>query len=182
VFRSLNEAAKQKEIPLDRIPHAVFAVHVIAALARRAGMIEIPYQTIAKLARDFEPLLYLLAHADCAMKWPPDTMLDLTPPDNKAFGAAYLKLARALLPSVQNGARVPLGDLVADACGPGDSLERILFLKFVARRLYGTLLRVDAEPSPQRAFRPRAAFQRFALARLNGATARLVAEQLARGQ
>lgn len=167
VFRDPKSGDKRGSISIARVPHFVIAAHAIAAVAKDVGMDLVTFQTIMKIAHEFEPLLLVLAHADCAMTWVPGMMLDLPVPRNKTFELAYLRVARALLPSTQRATQRPLSAILREA-DSFDSVERILFLKVVARRLKGRIMRLaDLSNSTRVRSKVRPAVQRWALAHLD---------------
>lgn len=151
---------------VDRAPHFAMAVHVLAALATSAGMGAVTFQTVTMLLRQFEPLLMLLASGDDVMAWAPNALIDLSATPEAGWQRPYLRIARALLPSAQRGAKRPLNAVFLEAAAFGE-VERVLFLKEMARRIMGRVVPLDAVPGAGRhrqRFRP--ALQRWALGNL----------------
>ena len=72
---------------------------------------------------NFWPVILLMQSIDLAMVWAQEATIDLrTSLGTKELDAAYLKLARDLLPSIQRRRQVRLGDLLSRHAPP-DQLE-----------------------------------------------------------
>lgn len=138
------ETALRSAVSLDRVPFYVQSLYAVAALARASGMLQVTFRTIAKLAQVFEPVIELLAYADCKMVWRPDHLIALTVHSDKQFQRPFLRIAKALLPAVQRKAAVSLAEVVGEH-NRFEGLERMLFLKLLAKHFRGRLEPLDPE-------------------------------------
>jgi hypothetical protein len=173
VFRSAG--AQDRNAPpalgggfeLDRVPYLLAALHALAALAEQAGMRAVTYQTVFRLIHDHQPLLFLLAYADCVVAWRPGFLIDVRLPNEEDFQKPFIRLARALLPERNRKARAKLADLVCEV-NRFDGVERLRFLQLVAQRLVGRVASVERVGLEGKGARPnyRASIQRWAIKHL----------------
>ena len=136
----------QGEIPdpadIERLPYLLLVLHTLAALARQAGMAQVTYQTVMGLFDTYRSLVALLADVDRVMAWTADATLDFALSGNRPWQRRYIDVAKALLPAAQRAKRAPLGRIL---CEHADSsgLDRIVFLKMLARHVHGRLAPLD---------------------------------------
>jgi Fe-S-cluster containining protein len=148
---------------VERIPYLLLALHTFATFARDAGMAEVTYQSVMGLLDRYRPLLTLLASLDRVMVWKPEADVDFALASDQALRSRYLGVAKALLPSSQRKAPTPLGRILAEHAMP-NGMDRVLFLKSLARRLQGQVVPMtDAPTTMRRVQAPRAALQQWAL-------------------
>jgi hypothetical protein len=133
---------------LGRIPHVLYGLYILASEAFAAGMRDVTLQTISRLYRDFVDVLFVLAHADVPMMWRSDVTIELPGRDRKRFALQYLKIAKALLPKEQARHPVPLVDVLSQH-NVFDGADGIIFLKAVAGRLGGRLVRCGSTSDNQ---------------------------------
>lgn len=123
-------------IDLHTLPSFLVAVHRLGQLAAQAGMECVSYQTIMRLVTQNRPLLKLLSQLDTVLMWKLDEPVDLSFGGRHSFQAAYRQVAKSLLPHAQRKARSRLSEIVCNHL-PGDPMERIEFVKRLAKRLDG---------------------------------------------
>lgn len=132
VFRRREDVTPQLE--LSMIPRFLLALHSMAQLAARAGMPSVSYQAVMRIAHDHAWLLHLLGELRSVIAWKPDATVNLAFGGTDQWQRSYARIARALLPRVQQAARVPLGQVLRENL-PVDGFERVLLLKRLAVRL-----------------------------------------------
>jgi Fe-S-cluster containining protein len=130
------------DMTLRRVPHYLLASHLMVVLSRRAGMDDITFQTVTKLQEACHGLITLLSYADRVMVWRPGAGIDVTAAKGD-HARPFIRLAKALLPSKQASRPVLFGDLLL-ANSPFNGIERLAFLRFVARHMIGRLVTIDA--------------------------------------
>jgi hypothetical protein len=69
VFRDEHDADIRWSHELERVPHIMAGLLILAAVAGASGMVAVTYQTLSRLLRDYRELLTLLAYSNCAMAW-----------------------------------------------------------------------------------------------------------------
>jgi hypothetical protein len=146
VFRAPTDLVDAAALPLERVPHALMGLYRLAQLAGAAGMPSITFQTLSKLFEDFEPLIRLLAFADCPMRWTPGARIDLRTPEDAQFQLPFIRIAKGLAREENGRQDVALSDLIAEHNRLEDH-QRILFLKFLSRRLRGKIMPIHASQS-----------------------------------
>jgi Fe-S-cluster containining protein len=152
---------------LERVPRFMLALHTLAALAHETGMARIGCQTVLELQSAYRSLLLLLANVDRVVAWRSGTNIDIGVSRNRKLQTSYLGAAKALLPSVQRRAPTPLGRILREHA-PQEGVDRIVFLKLLARRMDGRFVTLDDAPSSSRWLRrPRAAVKQWALQHLD---------------
>jgi hypothetical protein len=125
-------------------------LYLFLKLATEAGLRDVTFQTIARLLGDNFPLLWLLAQAHESVEWKRGAVLDMTYAGDSGLHERYLGLTQSLLPSVQRRSPRPLGEALRQHLDGCTGLERILALRFLARRLQGRIapLAATAAGSP----------------------------------
>ena len=151
---------------LERIPRFMLALHTLAALAHEAGMAKIGCQTVLELRDTYRSLLLLLASADRVVAWRAGARIDIGVSGNRRLQTSYLRAAKALLPGVQRRSPTPLGRVLREHA-PQEGVERIVFLKLLARRVNGLVPLDDASSSSGWLRHPREAAKRWALRHLD---------------
>jgi len=151
VFRDVSPDRPQDRLPLDygRVPSAMLCIYLFAEAARASGMQNVTFQTLSKLAHDFDALIRLLVYSDAVMVWQRGVSINVNAFEPPEFRTAFLKLAKSLLPDLQRKRRARLGDLLAGHL-PADRLQRVLFLKQAATYFAGRLVSLDREPTTGR--------------------------------
>lgn len=141
--------ADQSGGPLDHhlasvaVLYALLGCHVLAACAVRAGMESITFETIERLFRDDMALLLMLGHLDFLMTWRADAPIELVPQlASESQQRGFLRIAKALLPRKQRGARRSLGWILSENI-VGTGLDRLRFLRYVAKALAGRITPID---------------------------------------
>src|SRR5207249_2927148 len=123
----------------------------------------VTYQTVMGLFDTYRPLLMLLADVNRVMVWNAGAKMDFAVSGNRQWQERYIAVAKALLSNTQRTAQAPLGRILcehADASG----LDRVLFLKRLARQLNGRLVPIgDPGAAGARRREPRAALQQWAM-------------------
>jgi len=151
---------------LERIPRFMLALHTLAALAHEAGMAKIGCQTVLELRDTYRSLLLLLASADRVVAWRAGARIDIGVSGNRRLQTSYLRAVKALLPGVQRRSPTPLGRVLREHA-PQEGVERIVFLKLLARRVNGLVPLDDASSSSGWLRHPREAAKRWALRHLD---------------
>ncbi|MGH2396475.1 MAG: hypothetical protein ACRDFW_05715 [bacterium] len=148
VFRDVSPGHAPGSLQLEyaRVALAVLCIYLFAEAARANGMRRITFQTISRLAHDFDSLARLLALGDAVVVWQRGVPIDVTSFERSEFRLAFMRLAKALLPAVQRKRQARLGDLLREHV-PADRLARALFLKEAARHLAGKLVPLKQEPT-----------------------------------
>ena len=164
-----------------RIPFLLLALHTLATFAREAGMAAVTYQSVMGLLDAYRPLLSLLASIDRVMVWTPEATVGFATMSDKSLRSRYLGVAKALLPSAQRRAPVPLGRILSEHA-VADGMDRILFLKLLARRLEGQIVPITggAPAAMERLRQPRAAVRQWALGYFSTDFLMIVADQRVR--
>jgi hypothetical protein len=75
-----------------RVPHFLLALYAVTMAARTAGMRRITYQTVTRIAREYDQLLWLLAHLDVPLGIRQDALVTALTPN-----AADERLLQGLL-------------------------------------------------------------------------------------
>ncbi|MGH7467412.1 MAG: YkgJ family cysteine cluster protein [Longimicrobiales bacterium] len=133
----------ERERMLLRIPLILHALAVIAQLAKRAGMKEVSYQTVARLFREHLALLKLLALLDVVVTWDPSVRFQiLLNQNNQRFQRDYIGVGKALLWRRQRRERQPLLTIVRQF-NDREGLDRITFLRLLSRQLPDRTRSVD---------------------------------------
>jgi hypothetical protein len=177
MFRSIEKHGQRQLWPVSNpvlVPYAVAALYILARIACATGMAQVTFQTLSKLLNDHLSLISLLAHIDETVRLRPAATLDLRTPSKVApYQRQYLRVARALLPGRQRRSGLSLATILREH-NTFEGHDRILFLKFIARRLYGCI-EIEGAERPQERGRPlRAALQRMALSALNDPALRAI--------
>ena len=158
-----DQGAASEPGGVERIPYLLLALHTLATFAREAGMAQVTYQSVMGLLDAYRPLLTLLASIDRVMVWRPEASVDFAMTSDKALRSRYLGVAKALLPSAQRKAPATLGRILSEHA-VSDGMDRIMFLKSLARRLQGQIVPMAGAPTAMTRLRqPRAAVQQWAL-------------------
>jgi hypothetical protein len=127
-----------RPVDRERIPRLLVVLHLLTALAREAGMIDIQYQSVLRIFLDCRPLLEMLAYSDCQVVWAPTAQIDWPTEGDREWQARYLTIVKALLPGARGVKKATLGQ-VLDGCAGAPGVERMLFLRDVATRLFGRI-------------------------------------------
>jgi len=163
-------ASRQPPIPfsMERTAWFMVGLGLMAALARRAGMSEIRYQTLTSLFREFRDVLELLTLIVSQVKLVANAMLRWPLGAEAQWESRYLSLIRGLL-ARRGVTGTPLGVVLLEHAEPG-GVDHLAYLKAVARALKGVLVPADvAKPARSwTGFRARA--QRWALRRFSEPT------------
>ncbi|HEY7569071.1 MAG TPA: hypothetical protein VH762_15935 [Gemmatimonadaceae bacterium] len=169
-------------IEVSQVPLALLSLYLFALSAQSAGMTRITFQTLAALESRFRPLLHTLVHTDSVMVWRKGVLIDGNGFEKPEQRLVYMRLAKALLPSVQRKRKATLGDLILEY-SPSEPLERVLFIKRVSAKLLGKIGVLEREQFSRtkvgRRLHLASSVQRFALAH-GGDTALRVATRRAR--
>jgi Fe-S-cluster containining protein len=144
-----DQGAASEPDGLERIPYLLLALHTLATFAREAGMAEVTYQSVMGLLDAYRPLLNLLASCDRIMVWKPGATLDFVMTQDKTLRSRYIGLAKALLPSAQRKAPATLGRILSEHAA-SDGMDRVMFLKILARRLQGLIEPMTGVPAAMR--------------------------------
>jgi hypothetical protein len=165
-------------VTLERIPHVLAGLHVVSSLARQAGMPRITYQAVNRLFDDFLPLLSMLACIDRCMVWRPDAPIKLEFDGDGDSRGRYLRIVRALVPPKRNRSGSLFGQILCENLST-DPVERVLFLKALARRLAGNVIPLGRRSEPRSPVaRIRCGLQRCVLRAVSDDVLVAVAERL----
>jgi Fe-S-cluster containining protein len=135
---------------VERIPYLLLALYTLATFAREAGMGEVTYQSVMNLFDAYRPLLNLLAVLDRVMVWKPTASVGFAMTRDRALRLRYLGVAKALLASAQRRAPAPLGRILSEHAGSAQGLDRVMFLKRLARELQGQIEPISPKPAARR--------------------------------
>lgn len=142
----LNESTTtdvpSKALAIGKVPYALLTLYIITECARSVGMTHVTFQTVTRLLKDFLPVLVLCASLDQVMTWRRRAPVPVPRWERPALQSSYVGIAKALLPSSQRKTPTRLGDLLRLHC-PSDDMDRLLFLKDLARNVEGRITPVD---------------------------------------
>jgi hypothetical protein len=124
-------------VEIDRLPRLLLAMHALVAHASDAGMKRPTYQTVSHLFRTQRDLLTLLADSDRPMFWRLNAPIDALPDEDRAGQLRYLQIVREIV-AQRKTRTVAFGEILAEHL-PAENLERIVYLKRLARHLPGRL-------------------------------------------
>lgn len=166
LFRPPAPTAKAT-LDVDNLPYALLALEVLARLAVAAGVRDVTYQTLSRMFQEHRTLLSLLARLNSTVVWDSARIVDLNFGTDHASSVRFMSLTKALLPGAQQRTPVPLAELLVRYL-PADDIERITFLRQLARRLAGTITTLEKHREPallDHLRAPRRSFQRWFIAR-----------------
>lgn len=144
VFRAADATAARTEMDDERLPFFLTAAHALAMLASKAGT-PMTYQTMTQLFRDAHQLLAMLAYLDTVVVW--RTQGEALAADRDAAAATpETAVVAALRRPVQESRQLRFGDVLC-AHAPAGGIERVLFLKRLARLLCGRIVRLTQAQS-----------------------------------
>ena len=166
VFVTASDGTLEPHVGLDHVPHVLQVLHWFARRARDAGMTQITFQTFMRLFTSYRSLFVMLAYADSVVMLSPAATLDVVMRGKQEFQRSYLEIVRQLVPGRQRAARRTLADIVTDHLAL-DGIDRIAFLKLLAKRLSGRLELLRSDAAKGRRRRPAASVQQWALGHLN---------------
>jgi Fe-S-cluster containining protein len=170
VFATAPDGKTEPHVDLQRVPHVLQVLYWFARRARDAGMAQITYQTVMRLFGTYRYLLTMLAYADSPVMLSPTATLDVVMRGKPEFQRSYLEIVQQLVPRKQRVAARTLADIVTEHVDL-ERLDRIAFLKLLARRLSGRVELVQGDaPDRRRRRRAAASVQQWALGHLNGQT------------
>lgn len=165
-FRSAEQRSLEL-IDMGRAPKLLIALHAMVALARKAGMNSVTFQTVSRLYHEHARLLYVLAHVDCTMQWRPNAWIPLAFDGTDGERSAYVTVVRTLLRApLPGGPKLPLGVLLVDNLHSSEA-NRLTFLRNMASRLGGSICPLGAGSRPRYRKNWRGAVRRVLLPRLN---------------
>lgn len=128
------DPAHPERVPLEQVPHALLALHVLCRLAEQAGMADLSYQSIMQILIANRRLIWLLSLAATPVTWKPVAPVEKPTTNATDYARSYRLLIDQLLgPSSRR--RVPLGYALANALTGLPPIERITFLRFFAKQL-----------------------------------------------
>jgi len=147
LFQHDNGATQSSGAPLDRkhIPFALLGLYLFAESAHRAGMRTVTFQTISQLLSRLQPLVKMVAYLDVVVAWQRDVPIKVGEFASADLRMAFVRLAKGLMPAVQQKRARPLGHLLLEQA-PVDPIQRVLFLKEAAKCLAGRLVPIELEP------------------------------------
>ncbi len=167
LLKEPSAAGPRSAVSPDRVPFYLAGLHALAALAKSAGMAHVTFQTVSRLMHSHDALLQLLAHVDTVMVLSRGSVIDLSVRDEDAFQKPFLRIARALLPDTQKTANAKLAEVI-NGNSQFDGLERVMFLKTLARHLKGRIERQSGGRRETKSVFPiRARIQHWALGNLD---------------
>jgi Fe-S-cluster containining protein len=172
VFRSADDTAP---IALDRVPYALVALRALTLHARAAGMPAITFQSLMHIFQPNRPLLALLAHTDCEVRWRPDASIELPLRDGSPYRRAYLRIVRALLHGSRDRTPGTLGQILCKHLD-SDGIERAMTLKALARQLAGRCVEAGQGPATARRRGFRVAVQQWVIGRFSENALLMMAE------
>ena len=146
-------------LPRRRIPDAMACLFIVARAARAAGMRHVTFQSISKLEADFRQLVMLLARIDDVLVWRKEAAIDFGAVSRPQEQQGYLRVAKALLPTLQRRHSRSLGEILCEYL-PANGLNRVLLLKRLAPLLNGNLVSLSDEvrepmwPTPRHTLTP----------------------------
>lgn len=154
-------------VPPDRtrIHQSLACTFYLAAAAHGTGMPQFTYQSLSELEKALRPLVEMLAQTDRVLTWQRDAPIELVGVASR-HRSALLDVFVALLPSRQRRRCAALGDILLEHA-PSDPVDRVVFLKSVARRVAGRVVvlehyRENRYPASRRA-RAARVLQRFVM-------------------
>ena len=139
---SSTDVSGPRHLPASRIPQALLVLSLIAESARSIGMREITFQTVIKLFNDFLPMICLLAHLDEILIWQHRAPIPIPTWNNREFLSGYISIGKALLASSQRANPTGFGDVLRMHSRFG-GVDRFVFLKEIARQLFGRVTTVE---------------------------------------
>lgn len=147
LFQEDTGAKQWSGVPLERqrIPFAILGLYLFSESARRAGMRAVTFQTISQLLSRLQPLVKIVAYLDVVVAWQRDVPIKVAEFASADLRMAFVRLAKSLMPAVQQKRARPLGRLLLEQA-PVDPIQRLLFLKEAAKCLAGRLVPIELEP------------------------------------
>jgi hypothetical protein len=142
-----NAAATRPHVPLDfaKVPLALLCIYLFAETARRAGMKRVTFQSIVKIAHELRALAELLPITSSVIAWRDGLPIEMAGFQDRELRAAFYRIAKALLPSVQKKRRATLGDILREHA-PVDRSTRAPFFRQVAKQMAGRVAPLGDEP------------------------------------
>jgi len=166
IFRTAGSANDDTALDGSCVPYALTCIYVILLAAKSSGMRRVTFQTISRIEHDFRPLILLMANLDRVLTWRPAIPITAEGFEASESRERFWHLAKALLPSNQDKANLPLGILL-EKFMPSNHLKRVLFIKRLAQHVHGKLVVMGSTNALQGnvplRLRARSAVQRWAL-------------------
>jgi hypothetical protein len=120
---------------MRQLPFLTSALHLLAALAREAGMASVTYLTVMNLFQKYRALLDLLGSLGSCIVLKRNAPVPWPLAASSDEERCYLGIIRGLVPvEARNRA---LGEILLDNLPSGSADQRLFFLKRVAERLRG---------------------------------------------
>ena len=141
-FKGRRQQALDSTLAPVQVPFALTTLYVIAVLAGRAGMSEITFQTVARLFRDFLPLLYLTAHLNSVVRLRRAAKITLAVSGMGEWQLEYLRLLKAIVSQRDGEDALRLGALLREQLPHSG---RLTFLKVLAGQLHGKIYDVETK-------------------------------------
>ena len=133
-----SDGTRTPATAIGRLPQMLCVLHLLAQAAHDAGMARITFQTLGGMLKSFGPVLRVLAYADVAMRWHPESALPWPRRLAAGLDSKYLDVVQALL---RHDRGLTLGQVLAQAA-PEEDVERILFVKEICNHLDGRIVPV----------------------------------------
>jgi hypothetical protein len=138
VFENTETGGGAGSLPPQRVPFALLMIYLITEASALAGTRTITYQSISKIAATFHPLITMFALIDTLPSWRRDAAIDPSGFRSAKHKMAFMRIARELLHNTTANHPKRLADILL-AESPLEAADRIVFLKTVARAVYGKL-------------------------------------------
>ena len=154
-----SDGTRTPALAIGRLPQMLCVLHLLAQAAHDAGMARITFQTLGGMLKSFGPVMRVLAYADVAMQWHPDSALPWPRRLAAGLDSKYLDVVQALL---RGDRGLTLGQVLSQAA-PAEEVERVLFVKEICGHLDGRIVPVGRTPPARRKWMGRDALKRATL-------------------
>ncbi|MHB1327348.1 MAG: hypothetical protein ACYC2K_04025 [Gemmatimonadales bacterium] len=142
--------SSQSFLPLERIPHALAVLYLLAVCARSAGMEKITFQTISRIYSQNSKLIGLLAYLGSPIRLKTVPRLDAITFSQVTHQRTYLRLLKVLLSEPCPIDKSCFGAALNEV--QGSLVDRLDFLRLIApiisENLVGGVSHINEERSP----------------------------------
>ena len=135
VFAALNAPEQVSGLfPLDRVPHVLGILHILALCARKSGMANVTFQTISRLYQQDTNILRLCAYFDTAVSTRKDSPVEFPALEDPSQRGSFVRILKALIHNRTSSSPVQLGAVLCEEVH-GEIQERMHFLRQIATTL-----------------------------------------------